>query len=1020
MKPVWRTCRPREEVLTGRLKEDIFAAKLGDVIRAKAPDVYSDAATFFENTYDTAGLKTLLAEIFGRLSARGGSPFIRLETSFGGGKTHNLIAAYHIARRGGDIPGLERFLPRDVVPAGPVNVAGVVGQELDPINGVKHGKLTVHTVWGEIAYQLGGKDGFSHVARSDEQFAAPGTDALAQVVGDSPTLIMIDELAHHLRVARKQPGLHEQVAPFLGALIELASSRPNLVLVVTLAGPQDAYAKETDEVREALREIGRIRARQERSLTPTSEAEIASVINHRLFHAIDTAAAQEAADAYHQYYQKLHDRGVAIPEHAVTAEYANEIERTYPFHPALIDVLNLKTSTIPNFQRTRGVLRLLAHIIRRVWEAEEPDAYLIAPHHVELSVDAIREELTSRLDRQEFVPVIQADIYSEKKKAKPAHAQALDAEWQQKAKPPYGKRVAQTVFIHSLTHGKAKWATRADINLSVCQPDTDPDLIDQTIGRLGSFWHIHEDEQRDAFYFDTEPSPAKIIDEEMDRVGRTEGKTELSLRVEQIYQTHFLEPVFFPEEPSGVDDNADRPKLAIMDYDSVQVRSDDDPPPPIVRNIYERKGTQGAFRTYQNNLLFLCVSAAEVEEMLRAARRYRALHRIVDSADRLEEFDANVQKKLKAEAGKADLGLRVAVTKGYRHLFFPEATAGPDTGGLKHYAFRPQEGGTDAKQDVEASIIKVLRQLRKALAADDEPLGATYVMDKLWPGGTEQMSTEGLRQQFCKKRAMPILLAPDKLKQTIRDGIENGVWVYWDGQRGYAEDHPLPAIAISEDHMIYLPEAAPFCPKCGQQPCACVRVCPRCGKHPCECPEVCPLCGKSPCECGEVCPKCGQKKPCACERRRILGPFEGTPNKVVADLRDACQDGQVSRLSGVTLVCEDVGTLRRLSLAFSQLAGLTLNVEHSYTGESKDGSVELRYRGLWAGFDSSQKFTEGFWKRATDSTQRTMITVRFEEPVSPGGKELSRMLESFNAVEVGKIELAGRPATLDEEAGGGE
>jgi len=941
-----------------------------------------------------------LAEIFGRLSGTSGSPFVRLETAFGGGKTHNLIAAYHVAKIGRDIAGLDQFLPPELVPAEPVNVAGVVGQEVDPINGVKHGKLTIRTLWGEIAYQLGKEDAYSHVVRSDEQLAAPGTGALSNVIGDTPTLIMIDELALHLRVAKKQPGLHEQVAPFLSALIELASSRPNLVLVLTLAESQDAYGKETDAVREALREISRISARQERTLTPTSEGEIASVINRRLFERIDESAATETAKAYQQDYRKLVKRGVAIPEHTVSAEYANEMERTYPLHPALIDVLNLKTATIPNFQRTRGVLRLLAQIIRQVWQDKEPDAFLIAPYHVELGVPAIGEELTSRLDRQEFVPVIQADICSDKKKAKPAHAQALDEEWKDKGKPPFAKRVAQTIFIHSLTHGKAKWATRADINLSVCQPDTDPDLIGQTIEKLGSFWHIHEDEQRAAFYFDTEPSPAKIIDEEMDRVGRTEGKGELSVRVEQIYKTSFLEAVFSPEDPSGVDDNTDRPKLAIMDYDSVQVKSDDDPPPTIVRAIYERKGTQSAFRTYQNNVLFLCVSAGEVEEMLRNARRYRALERITGSADRMGEFDASVQKKLKEAGGKADLGLRIAITKGYRHLFYPDAAA-TKTGGLKHYAFRPQEGGTDAKQDVEASLIKVLRQLKKALAADDEPLGAVYVLDKLWPSGRDHMSAEAFRQEFCKKRSMPIILAPEKLKQTIRDGIENGIWVYWDGTRGYAKDHPLPAVEISEDTTIYLPEAAPFCLKCGRQPCVCVGK-----KEEEEETEVCPLCGKAPCICSSEMKQVG---------RVLLGPLAGTPNKVFADLRDRCHDGKVSELAGLSIVCEDVDTLRRLSLALSQLSGFVLRVTHQYTAESKDGQVEHLYRGTWKGFDASQKLTATFAKQATEASQRTNIEVQFDDPVVPGGKEIATMLESFNTVEVGKIELAGRAAASEQE-----
>ncbi len=1001
MKPVYETCVPRDEVLEGRLQEDIFAAKLGDVIRGEAPEVYSDPALFFQNTYPTGGLKTFLREVFGRLGAGDGSPFLRLETSFGGGKTHNLIAAYHVATSGSSIPGLDTYIPSDAIPDQTVNVAALVGQELDPNNGVQHGDVTTYTLWGEMAYQLGGAEGYELVKKSDTQFGAPGTDALSRVIGDSPTVVMIDEIANHLRVAKNVPGLRGQISPFLGALMELAGSRPNLVVVLTLAQAQDAYGRESEEVRESLREMSGLSARRERTLTPTGDEEIASVITHRLFDAVDREAAAKSADAFRRYYEKLLDQGVAVPTHAVTPEYANDIEQTYPLHPSLIDVLNRKTSTIPNFQRTRGALRLLAQVVRNVWDRQESDAYLISPANVDLSVDSLREELTSRLDRQQYTPVITADIWSEKGEANPSHAQQIDADWESKGKPPLGRRVAQTIFLHSLTHGKAKWATRADINLAVCQPGLDADLVTQTIDRLDSFWHIHTDEQRERFYFDTEPSPAKIIDEEMDKVGRTEGKKKLGLWVRSVYKTQFLDPVIFPEGPEEVDDGAGRPKLALMNFDSVQVSGEDDPPPSLVRKIHERTGGQGKYRTYQNNVLFLCVSEQESDHMLRAARRHCALERITDSDERMKEFDESVRKKLTNSADTAQLKLRQAVTRGYQHLFYPSGSASTESGGLEHYAFRPQEGGTDAKRDIEKDLIKVLRQLNKVLTADDDALGPLYVEDKLWPDSRDHMSTEELRRAFCKKRSMPIILAPDKLKETIRRGIEEGNWVYWDGQRGYGPDHPLPSIALVEDHTLYLPDSAPFCLQCGQQPCVCADE-----EDEEDMTEACPLCGQDPCVCGT-----GEDGSSFVS----LGPLDGTPNKVFTDLEDRCKDGEVSQLSGIRIACDDVDTLRRLGLAFSQLSGLNLNVEHSYTAQAGNDSVKLTYSGSWEGFEPTRDFTQKFEKRADDREQRTRIHVRFERPVDPEGAELERMLESFNSMEIGKVELTGSAAEDDEE-----
>jgi len=135
---IFSNCVPREEVLEGNLSEEIFAAKLKQVVDGNAPKVYQDPQTFFANTFPTNGLKTLITEVFGRLTGRDtGSPVIRLETSFGGGKTHDEIAIWHIAKNGRCISGLERFVSDlTIIPDRPIQVAAIACQDLDPVNGV--------------------------------------------------------------------------------------------------------------------------------------------------------------------------------------------------------------------------------------------------------------------------------------------------------------------------------------------------------------------------------------------------------------------------------------------------------------------------------------------------------------------------------------------------------------------------------------------------------------------------------------------------------------------------------------------------------------------------------------------------------------------------------------------------------------------------------------------------------------------------------------------------------------------
>jgi len=258
MKPVWLTCTPRDDVLMGEPKEEIFAARLHDVISGTAPRIYQDPKTFFDNTYPTEGLKTLLWEALGRLTGKEptASSIIRLETAFGGGKTHNLIGLYHICH-GPVKPGwVERFVAPDLLPETPIRIAGIVGSDLDPANGLKHGDIRTFTIWGELAYQLKGEEGFALVVQSDRDRVNPGAVTLGKLVGDEPTLILLDELGEYLKVAddiRLVKGtLADQTVAFLMSLLEMAASKKQVVVVFTLTTQQDAFSDQTERILRTL------------------------------------------------------------------------------------------------------------------------------------------------------------------------------------------------------------------------------------------------------------------------------------------------------------------------------------------------------------------------------------------------------------------------------------------------------------------------------------------------------------------------------------------------------------------------------------------------------------------------------------------------------------------------------------------------------------------------------------------------------------------------------------------------
>ena len=214
---IFDLCKPRDDVANGTIADSDYAANLANVLNGSASRDYTDAPTFFANTYPTEGLKELLINVCVRLSGRGESvsAVFRLDTSFGGGKTHGLIALVHAAAGMKDVSNTSEFLDPALVPNGFVRVAAFDGENADPANGRPMGDgVRAHTPWGEIAFQLAGKSGYEIVRRSDEQRIAPGADTLKELFGADPVLVVPDELGEYLRRVKGMGG-RDQLTAFL-------------------------------------------------------------------------------------------------------------------------------------------------------------------------------------------------------------------------------------------------------------------------------------------------------------------------------------------------------------------------------------------------------------------------------------------------------------------------------------------------------------------------------------------------------------------------------------------------------------------------------------------------------------------------------------------------------------------------------------------------------------------------------------------------------------------------------------
>jgi hypothetical protein len=407
--------------------------------------------------------------------------------------------------------------------------------------------------------------------------------------------------------------------------------------------------------------------------------------------------------------------------------------------------------------------------------------------------------------------VIEADITS-LLPGSVAHAQEVDqppGRFRQTAlRTPTGQRI----FIHSLTQGIASGVDPADLLLAVVAPDAqgggdDPGVIQRALENLyHKAWFLEYDGHR--YRFKTEPSLNKIIEDETQHIAITKAKAEIERRIRQIWKKGFFQPVCFPSEPVEVEDNADLPKLVVMHFDAVSSGAQSEPP-ALVKKIYEYTGVSESFRRFQNNVLFLVADTDQVDHMVNVTRRHLAIGRIVGDADRMQEFTREQGDQLKKMLEASELDVRVAITRAYKHLFYPSADGQKSHAYLRRETLPAQDQG-EIDKDQTNVVLRILRQLTKVLTADDETLSAVYVKARAWDQNQTSISTAELRKAFARKIGLRILLDPGQLRKTIQNGVKTGVWLYYDAGEEFAYDADSPPTSwqISDDTLLYLPEEA--------------------------------------------------------------------------------------------------------------------------------------------------------------------------------------------------------------------
>jgi hypothetical protein len=810
---IFDTCVPREDVLRGTIAEADFAADLAKVIRGNASDDYQKPERFFANTYPTQGLKNLLGNVLARLSGKPGAAaaIFRLDTSYGGGKTHGLIALTHAANGMKGVANVAEFVEPKLVPATRIRIAAFDGENADPANGrsMTDGVLA-HSPWGELAVSLAGKAGFERIRKSDETHTAPGAETLAELFGGEPSLILLDELSVYLRKARQLHGsaAGEQLSAFLTSLFKAVESNPRVSLIYTLAiGKEgkagDAYSSENQFIADKMAEAECISARKATLLNPTEDHETVQVLLRRLFTTIDSTKAAPVIDAYRSLWLA---NKAALPPDANHPETSEAFRASYPFHPEVLDTLTTKTATLANFQRVRGMLRLLARTIAQLWQTRPSGATAIHLHHVDLGFEPIRQEIFTKLGRTEFIPAVNHDIAGGAKKPL---AVELD-EQHYGGLAPYTTYAARTVFLHSLAfNDQLKGLSAERLRFSAIGPAYDLSFIDAAWKRFRDESAYLDDRPGVPLRFLAEANLTQIIRREEANVDSAQARAELNDRIKTIFggtTGSVFELVPFPAAPGEVDDDAGsgRPRLAVLAYDGTAVGATVDAVPELIARIFERKGSDGgSLRSLRNHLVFVVADEARIEEMRKKTVRRLALAELIKPG-RIDELADHQQRKVRELESKSEMEVATAIQQCYRHVFYPARHRLPGSSVDLAHAAVDIHSASEKPGAGQQQVVRTLRESanQKLRLSEDPPESPGYIRDRT-PLKKGQISTAALRDEFRKDPALSIHASDPVLIRAITQGIQQGDYVYRRGELLCGPGDPMASIRIDEESFVF-------------------------------------------------------------------------------------------------------------------------------------------------------------------------------------------------------------------------
>lgn len=662
LKPWYAIAHPHKDVRDGRLDESVFAANLWAVAQDTGAEIYRDPVEFFKKSYITEGLRTVIRRVANGLSGKidSGDRVISLQTSFGGGKTHTLVSLWHIAKNGAVIKkangklGLEKEV-LDLIPDKVKGVAVFTNQTCNAATGRQTPEgVKTHTLWGEIALQLGGKALYEKIRVNDEQRAVPQGLFVEVLKAASPCLILLDEMADYCvgaaAVNVNQTTLADQTISFIQQLSEAVSEVPGAVVVATLPASALEVAQ-SEKGQEAFSVLEKRFGRMASDMRPVADHEIYDVVRTRLFESVHA----NDNDAYisklaQTYFDMMASHSGEVPAESSKSAFKTQLERSFPFHPTVIDTLYTRWGSHPDFQRTRGVLRLLANIIGDLWQrrnANTETQHMIQPCHVRWSIDALQAQLT-RLWGPTFQSVAASDVIGAK-----SNAALLDAErGADYLSEHISEGLASAILLGSFG-GKADKAgfTAKDLKMCCAKAGVNWNYLDGALLGLEDKCHylhfIPSGSSGKRYWFSTKPNVNKLVVQyRQDRARETFDDEIIAALRDERESARGAATWSVVTEPQ-----ADMPEkrsltLAIL-TPSIAWGETPDSQKDVKSFVMKLSLSCGSKdRTFRNTLLFLAPSVKGLSKLRQIYRERSALSAVLkDYSDQLDEIEKSDLKK---------------------------------------------------------------------------------------------------------------------------------------------------------------------------------------------------------------------------------------------------------------------------------------------------------------------------------------------------------------------------------------